>query len=153
MRKTAERELSEAMKKQVSAESKVSEQGDVATEEPQMAQDDQNDVELVVGPSDPPDESTQIITSNTVNSNIGDGPLQIKEEDTSVISRQTRWFAKCQQTNVAHCCVDTWHVVQITDEETGHVDAQLEVVLVPEAFRMWFYYGWYMLYPYTLSIF
>ena len=57
----------------------------------------------------------------------------------------------CQRTKLAHCPIDKW-ILSFTDNaQTGKQDASLEIVLVPEAFRMWFYYGlWIFL---ILSIF
>lgn len=119
------------------------EQDDAKEPEEQDRQDDQVEVELVVKDEDTPSNGQ---AGGTKEENSQTMSTALQEE-----TRRTRWFAKCQQTNVAHCCIDTWRVVEVKDEKTGQKDAQLEVVLVPEAFRMWFYYGWYVIhihYPY-----
>jgi len=66
------------------------------------------------------------------------------DDVTGAPRKHTRSRCLCQRTNVAHCCIEKWTVSYSTNATTKRRDAALEVILVPEAFRMWFYYGWWI---------
>lgn len=65
--------------------------------------------------------------------------LETKLENKNRTSHRYICFRFCQSTKVAHCPIDRYTLIY----DSNH-DAHLEVVLVPEAFRMWFYYGWWI---------
>ena len=100
-------------------------------------------IELRVSGDDATGSNPAVNASTSSQSNLIDDQQEEVEH---------QFFKCCQNSVAAHCCIDDWRSKSIEDPKTGEeIDTQLEIVLVPEAFRMWFYYGlWIFL---ILSIF
>jgi len=104
---------------------------------------DKEEVDLVVE-SDNNTENKAPAGHPTAVQSLSDGLSVTDGIQKELRERRTpRCFECCQRTNAAHCCIDDCIVEYVPDEKGGH-DARLEVVFVPEAFRMWFYYGWWI---------
>jgi len=74
----------------------------------------------------------------------GDGRSATMNADGKDLAVKHKFFVCCQRTRLAHCPIDTWKLTYTDNKKTGKPDAHLEIVFVPEAFRMWFYYGWWI---------
>ena len=93
-------------------------------------------IELRISGDDATGSNPAVSASTSSQSNLIDDQQEEVEH---------QFFKCCQNSVAAHCCIDDWRSKSIEDPKTGEeIDTQLEIVLVPEAFRMWFYYGWYM---------
>lgn len=98
-----------------------------------------------------PLQAVEVDLEVNVNRNGAAGNGQTATIADSIEEAYTGCLRCCQRTNIAHCCIDKWELnytkTKKKDPRTGEErevdDAHLTIVLIPEAFRMWFYYGWY----------